>query len=231
MMRIDIISVVPELLDGPLNHSIVQRARKKQLVDIHVHDLRTYGLGKHRQVDDYMYGGGAGMVLKPEPVFQVVEELTSQRTYDEVLFMTPDAPVLQQMQVNALSLKQNLILLCGHYKGVDERIRQQLITREVSIGDYVLSGGELAAAVLTDAIVRILPGVLGDETSALSDSFQDGLLSAPVYTRPKNFRGMEVPDVLRSGHAAKIEQWRHDQALVKTQKIRPDLYRRYSEKK
>lgn len=222
-MRIDIISVVPELLESPLNHSIVGRAVKKGLVEIHVHNLRKYGKGPRLQVDDYSYGGDAGMVLMVEPVFRMIEELRAEREYDEIIFPTPDAKVFTQTEANELSLKENIIILCGHYKGIDNRIREHLITREISVGDYVLSGGEIPAAMITDAIVRLLPGALTDETSALSDSFQDGLLSAPVYTRPAEFNGWEVPEVLLSGNPKLIRAWQDEQSLERTRRIRPDL--------
>ena len=222
-MRIDIISVVPELLESPLNHSIVGRAVKKGLVEIHVHSLRKYGKGPRLQVDDYSYGGDAGMVLMVEPVFRMIEELRAERDYDEIIFPTPDAKVFTQTEANELSLKENIIILCGHYKGIDNRIREHLITREISVGDYVLSGGEIPAAMITDAIVRLLPGALTDETSALSDSFQDGLLSAPVYTRPAEFNGWEVPKVLLSGNPKLIRAWQDEQSLERTRRIRPDL--------
>jgi tRNA (guanine37-N1)-methyltransferase len=225
-MRIDIISAVPKLLESVFSHSIIGRARERGLAEIHLHDLHDYGLGKYRQIDDYMYGGGAGMVLRPEPLDAVIEKLKSQRKYDEIIFMTPDAPLLTQNTVNELSLKKNLMLIAGHYKGIDERIRQLHVTREISIGDYVLSGGELPAAVLADAVIRLIPGVLNDETSALTDSFQNGLLSAPVYTRPAEFKGMKVPEVLLSGNHAAIEKWREETALKKTGKIRPDLLKK-----
>ena len=222
-MRIDVIAVIPELLEGPFSHSILKRAQKRGLLEVHVHDLRAFGLGKYKQIDDYAYGGEAGMVMKPEPVFDCVESLKSQRDYDEIIFMTPDGRRYDQPLANRLSLYQNLILLCGHYKGLDERVREHLITMEISIGDYVLSGGELAAAVVVDSIGRLIPGVLNDETSALTDSFQDDLLAPPVYTRPAEFRGWKVPDILRSGDFPKIEKWREDQAFERTQKRRPDL--------
>lgn len=223
MMRIDIITVLPELLAGPLDHSIVKRARDKGLVEIIVHHLRDFSTDKHRRVDDYPFGGEAGMVMAIEPVKNALEKLQSERRYDEVIFTTPDAPVFHQQTANRLSNLNNIIILCGHYKGVDQRIRDHLVTLELSIGDYVLSGGELAAAVITDSIVRILPGAISDSTSALSDSFQDNLLSPPVYTRPANFQGWKVPDILLSGHAAKIDAWKHEQALEKTRRLRPDL--------
>lgn len=222
-MRIDILSVVPELLEGPFKHSILKRATEKGLFEVYVHDLREYGLGRFRQIDDYQYGGGAGMVMRIEPLHSAITTLQAERTYDEVIFMTPDAPVFNQMVANELSLKENLLLICGHYKGIDQRVRDHLITREISIGDFVLSGGELAAAVVTDAIGRLIPGVLNNESSALSDSFQDNLLSGPVYTRPEEFNGWRVPSVLLSGHEKKIEDWRFEKSLERTKKIRPDL--------
>ena len=222
-MHIDIISVVPDLLESPFAHSIMKRAADKGLLTVVVHDLRTFGLGKSRQLDDYQFGGGAGMVMMIEPVDRCIEHLKSQRTYDEIIYMTPDGQTLNQGTCNHLSMKENLLILCGHYKGVDERIREKHITLEISIGDYVLSGGELAAAVLVDSLGRLLPGVLNDETSALFDSFQDDLLAPPVYTRPANYEGMEVPEVLLSGHFGKIEEWRSEQALKRTEERRPDL--------
>ena len=222
-MRIDIISVVPDLLGSPLSHSILKRARDKGLLEINVINLRDYGLHRYKQVDDYQYGGGAGMVMMCEPIATCIDELKSQRTYDDIIYMTPDGETMTQRMMNTFSLKQNLIILCGHYKGIDERIRQLYITREISIGDYVLSGGELGAAVFVDAIGRLLPGVLTDETSALTDSFQDGLLSPPVYTRPEEFQGLKVPDILLSGHDKNISEWRYDQALERTKLRRPDL--------
>lgn len=222
-MRIDIIAVIPEILEAPFEYSIVGRAQKNGVVTIVVHDLKKYGVGKWNRVDDYPYGGGAGMVIMCEPVFALVDELKGQRTYDEIIYLCPDGEKFNQPIANELSLQQNLLLICGHYKGIDQRIRDELVTREISIGDYVLSGGETAAAVVVDAIVRILPDGIGDGESALTDSFQDGLLSPPEYTRPQNFKGLEVPEVLLSGHAEKIEQWRHDQAYRKTKERRPDL--------
>lgn len=222
-MRIDILSVVPELLSSPLQHSIMQRAQDKGLLEVNVHNLRDYSTLPHRQIDDYQYGGGAGMVMMPEPIVRCIEKLQEARTYDEIIYLTPDGERFQQKLANQLSLHQNLMLLCGHYKGVDERVRTHFITKEISIGDYVLSGGELAAAVLTDAIGRLLPGVLNDETSALFDSFQDNLLAPPVYTRPADFRGWKVPDILLSGQHARIEEWRYEQALQRTTTRRPDL--------
>ena len=222
-MRIDIITVLPELLESPLNNSIVGRAQKKGIVEIHVHNLRKYGKGPRQQVDDYSYGGDAGMVLMIEPVYMMIEELKAERTYDEIIYMSPDGDVLNQGIANELSLKGNIILLCGHYKGIDHRIREHLITREISVGDYVLSGGEMPAAILADAIVRLLPGALTDETSALSDCFQDGLLSAPIYTRPAEFNGWKVPDVLLSGNPKLITAWQDEQAIARTKKLRPEL--------
>lgn len=222
-MRIDIISVLPELIESPFNASILKRAQEKGLVEVHLHDLRQYGQGKHQQIDDYQFGGGAGMVMMCEPIFECIEKLQSERDYDHVLYMTPDGETFNQRHANNLSLCENIIILAGHYKGVDQRVRDKLVTLELSIGDYVLSGGELAAAVISDAIIRLLPGVLNDETSALTDSFQDNLLAPPVYTRPAVFRDMEVPKILLSGNFPKIEEWRHDQAVERTQTRRPDL--------
>ena len=222
-MRIDIISVVPELLDSPLSHSIVGRARKKRLVDIHIHNPRKYGKGPHLQVDDYNYGPDAGMVMMIEPLFRMIEELKAERDYDEIIYMSPDGEILNQGIANELSLKGNIILLCGHYKGIDQRVRDHLITREISVGDYVLSGGEIPAAILADAIVRLIPGAISDGTSALSDCFQDGLLSAPIYTRPAEFNGWKVPDILLCGDPVKIRQWQDEQALERTRRLRPGL--------
>ena len=222
-MRIDIVCAVPGLLDSAFNFSIVKKAQEKGLVGIHVHNLRDFAINKHGQIDDYQFGGGAGMVLMIEPIFKCIQHLKTQRSYDEVIFLTPDGQVYNQQKANELSLKKNIILLCGHYKGVDQRVRDQLVTLEISIGDYVLSGGELAAAILTDSLVRLLPGAISDETSALTDSFQDGLLSAPVYTRPFEFEGLKVPDVLVSGNFSEIEKWRNDMAIKKTNLLRPDL--------
>ena len=222
-MRIDIISVVPELLDSPLSHSIVGRARKKGLVEIHVHNPRKYGKGPHLQVDDYNYGPDAGMVMMIEPLFRMIEELKAERDYDEIIYMSPDGEILNQGIANELSLKGNIILLCGHYKGIDQRVRDHLITREISVGDYVLSGGEIPAAILADAIVRLIPGAISDGTSALSDCFQDGLLSAPIYTRPAEFNGWKVPDILLCGDPVKIRQWQYEQALERTRRLRPGL--------
>ncbi|MEZ4772862.1 MAG: tRNA (guanosine(37)-N1)-methyltransferase TrmD [Bacteroidia bacterium] len=222
-MRIDIISCVPQLLYSPLDHSILKRAKDKGLLEVYVHDLRDYADNKYKQVDDYPYGGGAGMVLMVEPVARVVRALQSQRVYDEVIYLSPDGERLDQRMANQLSMYENLLLIAGHYKGLDQRARDLFVTKEISIGDYVLSGGELPALVLTDAIGRLIPGVLGDESSALFDSFQDNLLDAPQYTRPANFEGHDVPEVLLSGHARKIEEWREQQALDKTRTRRPDL--------
>lgn len=222
-MNIDIITVLPALLDSPFAHSIMQRAQTKGLVSIRVHNLRDYSNDKHKNVDDYQYGGGSGMVMSIEPFANCIEHLQKDKTYDEVIYLTPDGETLKQNTANELSLKGNLLLLCGHYKGIDQRIRDLYVTKEISIGDYVLSGGELAAAVLVDSIVRLIPGVLSDETSALSDSFQDDLLSPPVYTRPADFRGHKVPDILLSGNTPEVEKWRFEQALTRTKERRPDL--------
>jgi tRNA (guanine37-N1)-methyltransferase len=222
-MHIDIITVLPELLESPLSHSILKRARDKGLLEVEVHNLRDYGLGRHKQVDDYAFGGGAGMVMMCEPLANCLDDLKARREYDEIIYMTPDGERLNQKMVNRLSLQKNLLILAGHYKGIDERIRERYVTMEVSIGDYVLSGGELPAAVLVDAVGRLIPGVLNDETSALLDSFQDNLLAPPVYTRPAEFRGWKVPDILLSGNTPAIEDWRHEQALLRTQTRRPDL--------
>lgn len=222
-MRIDIITVLPEMLEGFVRESILERAQKKGLVEIYLHNLRDYSTDKWRRVDDYPYGGFAGMVMKCEPIDRCITALKEQRTYDEVVFTTPDGEQFSQPMANELSLKGNLIILCGHYKGIDHRIREHLITKEVSIGDYVLTGGELAAAVMTDAIVRLLPGAIGDEQSAFTDSFQDNLLSAPIYTRPVSYKGWEVPEILLSGHETKIKEWEMEQALARTRMLRPDL--------
>ena len=222
-MRIDILTILPELLISPFAASIMQRAQDKNLVEIQLHNIRDYSTNKHKNVDDYQYGGGAGMVMSIEPIAALIERLQAERNYDEIIYMTPDGEILEQTHANQLSLKGNLMILCGHYKGVDERIREMYITKEISIGSYVLSGGELAAAVLVDSIVRLLPGVLNDETSALTDSFQDDLLSPPVYTRPPEFKGMKVPEVLLSGDFNKIEKFREEQALERTKARRPDL--------
>jgi len=222
-MRIDIITVLPELLRSPFEHSIMKRAQQKGLAEVHLVNLRDYATDKHKSVDDYAFGGGAGMVMKIEPIAACIDHLKSQRDYDEVIYMSPDGILLDQPLANKMSALKNIIILCGHYKGVDERVREHYITKEISIGNYVLSGGELAAAVVADSIIRLLPGVLNDETSALSDSFQDNLLAPPVYTRPAEFNGWNVPDVLLSGHEEKISQWRHEKAVERTQQRRPDL--------
>lgn len=222
-MHIDIISVLPELLTSPFEHSIMKRAQDKGLLEVVVHPLRKWAVNEYGQIDDYQYGGGAGMVMMCEPLVNAITELSANRKFDAVIYVTPDGKTLNQRMTNTLSLKENLLIICGHYKGIDERIRQKYVTLEISIGDYVLSGGELAAAVLVDAIGRLLPGVLNDETSALTDSFQDNLLAPPVYTRPVDFEGMKVPDVLMSGNHAKIEEWRYEQALQRTKDRRPDL--------
>ncbi|WP_166335162.1 tRNA (guanosine(37)-N1)-methyltransferase TrmD [Sphingobacterium chungjuense] len=222
-MRFDIITVLPNLLDSPFAHSILQRAQKKGLAEIHVHNLREYSSNKQKSVDDYPYGGGSGMVMQIEPFANCIEKLMAEREYDEIIYMTPDGKTLNQDIANAYSAKKNLMILCGHYKGIDQRIRDIYVTQEISVGDYVLSGGELPAAIVVDAVVRLLPGVLSDETSALSDSFQDGLLDAPIYTRPAEWRGHRVPDILLSGNEAKITAWRHEQQLQRTTERRPDL--------
>lgn len=222
-MHLSIITILPKLLESPFSDSILKRAINRGFVSVDIIDLRPYSLGKHKEVDDYAFGGGAGMVMMIEPIDRCIADLKSKREYDDVIYMSPDGDLLTQSIANELSLKQNMILLCGHYKGVDERVREHLITREISIGDYVLSGGELAAAVVADAIIRLLPGVLNDETSALSDSFQDGLVAPPVYTRPAEYKGIKVPDVLLSGHAANIEKWKQEQSEQRTQKRRPNL--------
>ncbi len=222
-MRVDILTILPQLLEGPFADSIMHRAQTKGHVEIHIHNIRDYSTNKHKNVDDYQYGGGAGMVMSIEPIATLIEKLKAERAYDEIIYMTPDGKILEQSDCNQFSLKENIMILCGHYKGVDQRIRDHYITREISIGSYVLSGGELAAAVLVDSIVRLIPGVLNDETSALTDSFQDGLLAPPVYTRPPVFNEWEVPDVLLSGDFAKIEQWREEQAYNRTKERRPDL--------
>ena len=223
MMHIDIITIHPPLLESPFSHSILKRAATKNLVSVNVIDLRPYGIEPHRKTDDYAFGGGAGMVMMIEPIANCINKLKEKRTYDEIIFMTPDGETLTQKTCNHLSTMKNIMVLCGHYKGVDERLREHFITKEISIGDYVLSGGELPAAVMCDAIIRLIPGVLNDETSALSDSFQDNLLSPPVYTRPADYNGWKVPDILLSGHQKKIDEWRHEQALERTKIRRPDL--------
>ena len=222
-MRIDIITVVPELVASPLNESILKRAQEKGLVQIVIHNLRDYTFDRRRTVDDYPFGGEAGMVMKPEPIFRAIEQLQSERTYDEVIYTSPDGIQYNQHEANRLSTLENIIILCGHYKGVDQRVRDHLITREISIGDYVLTGGELAACIIADSVVRIIPGAIGDESSALTDSFQDNLLAPPVYTRPAEFRGWRVPDVLLSGNFAEIEKWQDDQSWERTRRLRPDL--------
>jgi tRNA (guanine37-N1)-methyltransferase len=222
-MRIDIITVHPPLLESPFSHSILKRAKEKGLAEVNLINLRDYAVNKHKNVDDYAFGGGAGMVMMVEPIALCIEDLKSKRTYDEVIYMSPDGELFDQPMANQLSLTKNLIILCGHYKGVDERVREHFITKEISIGNYVLSGGELAAAVVSDAIIRLLPGVLNDETSALSDSFQDNMVAPPVYSRPAEFRGWKIPDVLLSGHEANINQWRYDQSLKRTKERRPGL--------
>jgi tRNA (guanine37-N1)-methyltransferase len=222
-MRIDIITVLPDLLISPFNHSILKRAQEKKLLEVNLINLRDFSTSKQKQVDDYQYGGGAGMVMMCEPISNCIEALKKERSYDEIIYMTPDGETMNQKMMNAYSLKQNIIILCGHYKGIDERIRQLYITREISLGDFVLSGGELAAAVFVDAVGRLLPGVLNDETSALFDSFQDNLLAPPVYTRPEEFRNLKVPEVLLSGHEKNIQEWRHAQSLLRTKERRPDI--------
>ena len=222
-MRFDIITVLPSLLESPFAHSILQRAQKKGIAEIHVHNLRDYAVNKQKSVDDYPYGGGSGMVMQIEPFALCIEKLQSERDYDDIIYMTPDGVTLNQSIANDLSTKGNIIILCGHYKGIDQRIRDVFVTKEISIGDYVLSGGELPAAIVVDAVIRLIPGVLSDETSALSDSFQDGLLDAPIYTRPAEWRGFRVPDILLSGNEAKINEWRDEQQLVRTRERRPDL--------
>ncbi len=222
-MRIDIVTLLPELIRSPFEASILKRAQTKGLVEVHLHDLREFGSGKHKQVDDYAFGGGAGMVIKAEPLFECIEGLLAERDYDAVVYTSPDGKTLDQPMANRMSSFTNLLLVCGHYKGIDQRVRDTLITHEISIGDYVLSGGELAAAVIADALIRLIPGVLNDETSALTDSFQDNLLAPPVYTRPAEFRGMKVPEVLTSGNFTLIDQWRSEQALSRTRERRPDL--------
>ena len=222
-MRIDVISCVPELMSSFLSHSILKRAQDKGLLEVNVHDLREFGTGNYRQIDDYQYGGGAGMVLKAEPLGKMIDKLQAQVRYDEVIYLTPDGKTLNQGEANRLSLYQNLLLIAGHYKGIDERIRELYVTHEISVGDYVLSGGETAAIVLIDSLGRLIPGVLNDETSALTDSFQDNLLAPPVYTRPEEYKGLSVPKILLSGHEAKINEWRHEQAIKRTSERRPDL--------
>ena len=227
MIRFDLLSAVPELLVSPLNHSIVKNARDKALLDVHLHDLHDYSEDKHRKIDDTPYGGGAGMVMSPQPIYSCIQQLLSERPYDEIVFMAPDGIPFTQTEANMLSTKKNIIILCGHYKGVDHRIRDHVITREYSIGDYVLSGGELPALVIVDAVARLIPGVIGDAENALKDSFQDGLLDCEAYTRPATFNGWKVPEVLTGGDHAKIEKWRHENALERTKRLRPDMYETY----
>ncbi|GET34380.1 tRNA (guanine-N(1)-)-methyltransferase [Prolixibacter bellariivorans] len=228
-MRIDILTVLPELLESPFNYSILKRAQDKGLAEIHVHNLRDWSTDKHRRVDDYAFSKGAGMVMMIEPIEKAINELKSQREYDEIIFTSPDGKRFEQNDANQLSLKKNIIILCGHYKGVDQRVRDNLITREISVGDFVLTGGELAAAIISDAVVRLIPGVLSDETSALTDSFQDGLLSPPVYTRPADYNGWKVPDVLLSGNDQLIEDWKMEQAYQRTKELRPDLLKKHDD--
>jgi tRNA (guanine37-N1)-methyltransferase len=227
-MRIDIITVLPEILESPLNYSIIKRAQEKGLAEIYLHNLRDFSDDKHRRVDDYAFSKGAGMVMAIQPIEKAIESLTAKRDYDEIIFTTPDGKLFDQKEANTISLKKNIIILCGHYKGVDQRVRDQFITKEISIGDYVLTGGELAAAIITDSVVRLIPGVLSDETSALTDSFQDNLLSPPVYTRPAEYKGMKVPEILLSGNDQLVDDWKHDQAVERTKNLRPDLYRKYT---
>lgn len=222
-MRIDILTIFPEMFQSPFSHSIIKRAQEKKLVEIGIHDIRDFSTDKHKKVDDYAFGGGAGMVMLIQPIEAAIKHLSARHSYDEIIYTAPDGEPFRQQTANELSLKGNLLILCGHYKGIDQRVRDHFITREISIGDYVLSGGELAAAIMTDAIVRLIPGVLSDETSALTDSFQDKLLAPPVYTRPAEYNGMKVPPVLLSGNFKEIEKWRHEQSLARTQKLRPDL--------
>jgi len=230
-MKIDILTVLPELLESPLKHSIMKRAQEKGLLQVEVHHLRKWAVNDYGQVDDYQFGGGAGMVMMCEPLANAIDELSGKMKYDEIIYLTPDGERFEQGMANQLSLKNNLLLICGHYKGIDERIREKYVTKEISIGDYVLSGGELPAAVLVDAIGRLLPGVLNDETSALFDSFQDNLLAPPVYTRPADFRGWKVPEILLSGDQKKIEEWRYEQSVIRTEKRRPDLFSQVDDKK
>jgi tRNA (guanine37-N1)-methyltransferase len=222
-MRIDILTILPELIESPLNHSIIKRAKEKGIVEINLHNIRDYSQNKQKQVDDYAFGGGAGMVMCIEPIDLLITKLKSERAYDEIIYLTPDGETFNQQTANYLATRENIMLLCGHYKGIDQRIRDHFITREISIGDFVMSGGELAAAVLTDCIVRVLPGGMSDEMSALTDSFQDGLLAPPVYTRPAVYKGWKIPDILLSGHQEKIDEWRHQQSVERTQRLRPDL--------
>ncbi|MBN1820698.1 MAG: tRNA (guanosine(37)-N1)-methyltransferase TrmD [Prolixibacteraceae bacterium] len=226
-MRIDIITVLPEILESPFKHSILKRAQEKGLAEIFIHNLRDFSEDKHKRVDDYSFGKGAGMVMAIQPIEKAIEFLKSQRDYDEIIFTTPDGKLFDQKEANLLSLKKNIIILCGHYKGIDQRIRESMISKEISVGDYVLTGGELAAAIISDAVIRLIPGVLSDETSALTDSFQDYLLSPPVYTRPSEYKGMKVPEVLLSGNDKHVDEWNHEKALERTKKLRPDLYKKY----
>ncbi len=228
-MRIDILTVVPGLLESPFQHSIIKRAADKKLAEIHIHDIRDFSEDKHRRVDDYPFSAGAGMVMSVQPIESAINHLKGQRSYDEIIYVTPDGKPFNQQEANTLSLKGNIIILCGHYKGVDQRVRDHFITKELSVGDYVLTGGELAAAVIVDSVIRLIPGVLSDETSALTDSFQDGLLSPPVYTRPANYKGWKVPEILLSGNEQKIEEWKLEQAYKLTQKVRPDLLDKHEE--
>ena len=222
-MRIDIITIFPKIFEGPFSHSILKRAQKNKLIEVHIHDLRPYSTNKQKSVDDYQFGGGSGLVLNIQPIDDCIKSLKSKREYDEIIYLTPDSPLLNQETCNTLSSAKNLIMICGHYKGIDQRVRDNLITMEISIGSYVLTGGELAAAVLTDSIIRLIPGVISDGTSALSDSFQDNLLSYPIYTRPSNYKGWKVPEILLSGNPKHIEKWREDKSLERTKRIRPDL--------
>lgn len=226
-MRFDILTILPELLDGPFNVSLMKRAQERGIIEIHIHNIRDYATNKHKNVDDYQYGGGAGMVMMIEPIAALIEKLKSERTYDEIIYMTPDGEMFEQKHANQFSMGENIMILCGHYKGVDERIREHYITKEISIGSYVLTGGEIAACVVVDAISRLIPGVMNDETSALTDSFQDSLLSPPVYTRPPEFNGWKVPEILLSGNFAKIDLWREEQAIKRTKSRRPDLYKKF----
>ena len=226
-MRIDIITVLPEILESPFNHSIIKRAKEKGLAEIFLHNLRDFSEDKHRKVDDYSFGKGAGMVMAIQPIEKAIEALKSERNYDEIIFTTPDGNLFNQKAANTLSMKSNLMIICGHYKGIDQRIRDHYITMEISVGDYVLTGGELAAAIISDSVIRLLPGVLSDETSALTDSFQDNLLSPPIYTRPAEYKGMKVPDVLLSGNDKLVDEWKHEQAMERTKKMRPDLYKKH----
>ena len=226
-MRIDILTIFPEMFQGPFDHSIIKRAINKGIAEIHLHNIRDYSTDKHKKVDDYPFSGGAGMVMMADPIARLIEKLKTERSYQEVIFMTPDGQVFDQTMANKMSSYENIIILCGHYKGVDERLREKYITLEISVGDYVLSGGEIGAMIVTDSLIRLIPGVLGDETSALSDSFQDGLLSPPVYTRPADYKGQKVPDILLSGNDKKIAEWKHEQALERTKTRRPDLFKKY----